>query len=562
MNLDTILGERLAILGGTGSGKSYAARGLAERILARGDRLGVIDPTGVWWGLRSEFPVVLFGGDHADLPLTEHAGRVVAQAVATSQQSWIIDTSALHTKAAERRFMLDFLDGLFGANRAPITLIVDEADRFSPQRMSPETTRLHERMEEIVRRGRVRGFTPWLITQRPASLNKDVLSQATALICMRMTGAQDRSAIGDVIEGQADKATAKAIIDAMPRHKVGEGMVWAPMQDILLPAKFPKIKTFDSMSADTAHKHADRKLPPIDVDSLKEKLASVEVETKANDPTALKKRIRELEAEVARKPTSAIDAAALDRAQKEAHADGRRQGFAEAVAAAAARLKVIAGDIERAQHALGLAAQAVAGPLPTDPQGVAAPTSGIVRRQEPYRPAPATPVVTRDVRPAEGISRPQQRILDALAWLEWVGSTGVDRIRVAMLADQSPKSSGFRANLSTLSGAGLLTYRGGDGIDLTEVGRQAANKPSGAPTNAELHQAIRSKISGPQWKMLAVLIEAYPSAMGREALARASDQSPTSSGFRANLSTLSGLGFVDYQRDGNVAATGILFVEE
>jgi len=156
MNLSDILDERLAIVGGTGSGKSYTARGLVEKVLAsKHGRVGIIDPTGVWHGLRlmadgksPGFPVVIFGGDRSDVPLIDTAGRVVAQAVASTHQSWIIDTSALKTKASERRFMLDFLDALYETNRAEITLVVDEADRFSPQRMTPETARLHERMEE------------------------------------------------------------------------------------------------------------------------------------------------------------------------------------------------------------------------------------------------------------------------------------------------------------------------------------------------------------------------------------------------------------------------------
>ena len=140
MNLNDILSERLAIVGGTGSGKSYTARGLVERVLAKASgRVGIIDPTGVWWGLRLKpdgksagFPVILFGGDHSDVPLIETAGRVIAQAVASTHQSWIIDTSALKSKASERRFMLDFLDAIFETNREDITLVVDEADRFSP----------------------------------------------------------------------------------------------------------------------------------------------------------------------------------------------------------------------------------------------------------------------------------------------------------------------------------------------------------------------------------------------------------------------------------------------
>ena len=49
---------------------------------------------------------------------------------------------------------------------------------------------------------RLRGFIPWLITQRPAVVHKDVLSQADILIAMKLTASQDRDAIGAWIEGQ------------------------------------------------------------------------------------------------------------------------------------------------------------------------------------------------------------------------------------------------------------------------------------------------------------------------------------------------------------------------
>ncbi len=545
MNLDAILGERLAILGGTGSGKSYAARGLAERILVRGERLGVIDPTGVWWGLRSDFPVVLFGGDHADLPLTEHAGRVVAQAVATSQQSWIIDTSALQTKAAERRFMLDFLDSLFGANRAPITLIVDEADRFSPQRMSPETTRLHERMEEIVRRGRVRGFTPWLITQRPASLNKDVLSQATALICMRMTGAQDRGAIGDVIEGQADKATAKAIIDAMPRHKVGEGIVWAPMQGILAPARFPHIKTFDSMSADTAHKHASRPLPAIDVDSLKEKLASVDIEAKANDPAALKARIRELEKKLA----APVDTMRPDinAELQAAHLDGMRQGFAEGVAAAAARLKVVAADVERAQHALGLAVQTATAPLPTF-QRVEVPHTP----RGAIPPAPA-PQVTRSApppqrqpggQPIEGLGKGDRLVLTVLAQYR---PTPVMASKAAAIAGYSVRSSTWRNILSRLRQAGYIAT-GQEPFSITEAGATALGAFDPLPTGAALLEHWMARVGKGDRETLRILATLHGECPSSD-LAQRAGYSPSSSTWRNILSRLRTLGLIEGSRN-------------
>lgn len=344
MNLNDILTERLAIVGGTGSGKSYTARGLVERVLAKSSgRVGIIDPTGVWWGLRLKpdgkgagFPVVLFGGDHSDVPLLETAGRVVAQAVASTHQSWIIDTSALKSKASERRFMLDFLDAIFEANREDITLVVDEADRFSPQRMNPESARLHERMEEIVRRGRVRGFTPWLITQRPASLNKDVLSQATAMVSLRLTGAHDRKALADVIEGQADKDDAKKIIGSMPNHTTGGGLVWAPQQRILEAVRFPEIKTFDSMRAPKpGERRTEKALPPIDLGALREKLEAIKTEAEAKivDTKTLRAENAKLKAELAKASAfgpvvdKAVLVAEYERGYGVGHADALKATF-------------------------------------------------------------------------------------------------------------------------------------------------------------------------------------------------------------------------------------------
>jgi type II secretory pathway predicted ATPase ExeA len=44
------LDERIAIVGTSGSGKTCAAKGLVERLLATEARICIVDPPGVWWG--------------------------------------------------------------------------------------------------------------------------------------------------------------------------------------------------------------------------------------------------------------------------------------------------------------------------------------------------------------------------------------------------------------------------------------------------------------------------------------------------------------------------------
>src|SRR5260370_13211337 len=74
-----------AILAKKGSGKTYTAAVIAEEMLTSGLPVTIIDPTGAWWGIKSSadgesagYPVVVFGGDHADVAITPESGEVVA----------------------------------------------------------------------------------------------------------------------------------------------------------------------------------------------------------------------------------------------------------------------------------------------------------------------------------------------------------------------------------------------------------------------------------------------------------------------------------------------------
>ena len=50
-DLMTLLNHQTAIVGTTGAGKTFAAKGAVEALLAEGRRVIIIDPTGAWYGL-------------------------------------------------------------------------------------------------------------------------------------------------------------------------------------------------------------------------------------------------------------------------------------------------------------------------------------------------------------------------------------------------------------------------------------------------------------------------------------------------------------------------------
>jgi len=164
--------ETFAILAKRGAGKTYTAAVLVEEMMSAGLPVVIIDPVGVWWGLRSSadgtaegLPVVIFGGDHADLPLAETAGELLADLVVDERVPAVLDLSTL-SKSAARRFMTDSAERLYHRNRDPLHLVLDEADAFAPQRTDPGGQRLLGAIEDLVRRGRARGIGLTMISQR------------------------------------------------------------------------------------------------------------------------------------------------------------------------------------------------------------------------------------------------------------------------------------------------------------------------------------------------------------------------------------------------------------
>ncbi|MFN4017663.1 MAG: hypothetical protein ACK4JB_20150 [Reyranella sp.] len=567
---DAALDGRLCVVGISGSGKSTTAKGGVERLLEQGRRVCIVDLLDGWWGLRLRrdgkspaFPVAIFGGLHGDLPLTEHAGSLIGQAVAQSEGSSIVSLAELDGDAPRRRFALAFFDALHKTNRAPLHLIVDEADFYAPQQPVKDGPgpMLLNRVKEIAARGRMRGFRLWSVTQRPAKLHKDVMSQADTLVAMQLTSSQDRGALKAWIGDQGDESVGAGILRALPSLKRGEGVVWSPRLGVLETTHFPLPDTYDSSrTPEYGETAASVELKPIDLGVLREKLGKVDAEVRANDPTALKAEIARLKGDLAKKPAAVPDAAALT----EAHERGYAAGQSYAFDMMAKREKAVRSNIENASGALQRALDAIA--IPELPRTAPAPAPGITHRPEPFtpalaaRPEPTNPSQSKPNAVRPGLSRPQQRILDALAWLESIGIGQADRTRVAMLADASPKSSGFEKNVSTLKTAALIEYPFSGELRLTQAGREAANAPTTPPTNAELHAAIRSKISGPQWALLEALIrQRVP--LSRAELAAQAGVSAASSGFEKNVSTLSGFGFVTYPERGCVQVADILFVE-
>lgn len=239
--------DAAAVVGVRGKGKTSTAVVMVEGALDQGVQVIVIDPTDVWWGLKSSrsgksagYPVVILGGPHGDLPLTDTSGIAIADFAVENRVPMILSLRHLR-KGAAQRFVAEFLEQLYHRkgepeHRRPMLVVLDEASRFVPQKVMNEKgsflTRSVGAVEDIVRQGRASGFGIIMIDQRPASVNKDVLTQIELLIAHAVTSPQDRAALDEWVKGKDSSGHREEFLRDLASLERGEAWFWRPASDL------------------------------------------------------------------------------------------------------------------------------------------------------------------------------------------------------------------------------------------------------------------------------------------------------------------------------------------
>jgi uncharacterized protein len=298
----------VAILGRKGGGKTVTAKGIVENLLRLKRRVLILDPLGGWYGLRTSadgeeagFSIAIFGGEHGDMPLDPAAAIPMARIVAKENLPAIIDLSDL-SKYKQAQFMCVFLHELRTVNRDPLTIVLEEADVFAPQNpMGDDSKELLGEIDWIARRGRARGFRLVTITQRPARLAKDVLTQCSTLIAHRLPAPQDRDAVRAWVDGNGDRDLAKEVFATLANLDRGEAWLWSTTQEwpFLGRVRFPMIETLDTTATPKAGERLiePKVLADVDVGPIKAALEAAKTDGKKPVKPASLSIMPELEVE-------------------------------------------------------------------------------------------------------------------------------------------------------------------------------------------------------------------------------------------------------------------------
>lgn len=540
--------QTFALLAKRGSGKSYTASVMAEEMLKASQQIVALDPTGAWYGLRSGFPVVIFGGEHADVPLEESAGEVVARAIVENGFSAILDLS-LFRKGQMIRFMVAFAETLYRLNRQPLHLFVDEADAVAPQMKNygGDENRMLGAMEDIVRRGRKRGIGCTLITQRPAVLNKNVLTQCEILISLRLVHPKDINAIEEWVNVHGDPKVADTMIASLPSLPIGTAWIWAPgWGDIFQKVEIRKRETFDSGATPKPGEATKRpgKMREIDIAALGQAIQDTIEKAERNDPAELKRTIVDLKRKLEKAEQSApkaeqkhievpvFDAACQQLLEKVQEVCGEvlksTQERAEELANINRWLieaRVRAGrTVER--HLIDWQHHQTKRTIESLAKGEHGPIQSIPRAERFYREKSQAPSTSNGE-----VSGGMRRMMIVLAQ-----RPGLTKKQLGVRAGLSSRSGTFGTYMSSLRSSGYMTAN--EPFQLTDEGHKALGQYDPLPSGRALLDFWLRHESGGVARMLSVLANAYPDSLSKQELGERAEISSTSGTFGTYISRL------------------------
>jgi predicted transcriptional regulator len=304
LDLESFVGERVAVLGISGSGKTTTVAVLIEELLASGLSMTIVDTDGEYFGLKEQHDLLVAGRSaHVELPIEPEHAAALAQASVEQGFSVILDVSGYKGREAQR-LLEQYFPALWdacSALRRPYEVVLEEAHVWIPQERD---TPLKEVLTDIALRGRKRGLGIILASQRSAKVEKDILTQVPLLFLHQVVHPIDITVykgllplpakeveriVGELQRGQAIVKVANApyVVQIRPRHTFHPGSTPA-----FATATLPALRSVDAAL----------------LQELQQVLAaSVPVVTSRTKEQRQERRIQELEQQIAERDVLIAD---------------------------------------------------------------------------------------------------------------------------------------------------------------------------------------------------------------------------------------------------------------
>lgn len=541
IDLERLIAGKLLVQANSGGGKSWLIRRLVEQAYGK-VQIIILDPEGEFSTLREKFDFVL-AGKGGDTPAEPRSATLLARRLLELKVSAIIDLYELHPQD-RKRFVRLFLDAMVNIPKElynPCLVVLDEAHMFAPERGESEAL---SAVIDMASRGRKREQSLILATQRISKLHKDAAAECNNKLIGRSSLDIDRKRAADELG-----ITGREEILALRTLKPGEFFAFGPaISDEVIKVTVGNVQTSIPKGGATF-----KVTPPTPgIRKILGKLADLPQEAKKEAETVseLKNELRDLRRH---KCEGQTDPKAIERVVAQAVKEKERELSLE-FDASQRQIKKLATVLDQIT-VLVEGIDSLEAPKPANFVKIE-PRDMKVR----YDIKIEKPTVRQHLDEEISLSGPEQRILDAIAWLESIGNTEPEQTAVAFLAGYTYGGGGFNNPRGSLRTKGLVEYRG-NCIALTDQGREFAKTPEEVLHTNDLHAKVLEILPGPERRLLFPLLQAYPNDLSNEELAEESGYKVGSGGFNNPKGRLRTLGLVEYPGPGRVKAKSLLFLE-
>ena len=284
-----ILTGRGFVTGKSGSGKSNSASVIAEKLLDSGFGLLIVDIDGEYYGLKEEYEILHVGGDEeCDIQVTTDHAEKIASLALEQNVPIILDVSSYLDENEAEELLTVVTRSLFSKakkQKQPFLLLVEEVHEYIPENGS--VGECGKMLIKIGKRGRKHGLGICGISQRPADVKKDFITQCDWLLWHRLTWNNDTKVVQRILD--ADYANAVENLDN------GEGFLMTDWSEQVKRVQFFRKQTFDAGATPGLD---DFERP--ELKSVSDDLVS-ELEAISEEQVARENRITELREELDRK---------------------------------------------------------------------------------------------------------------------------------------------------------------------------------------------------------------------------------------------------------------------
>ncbi|WP_299263824.1 ATP-binding protein [Halorientalis sp.] len=235
-----ILTGRGFVTGKSGSGKSNTASVIAENLLDAGFGILIVDIDGEYYGLKEEYEILHVGADEeCDIQVTtEHAGKIASLALEQNVPI-ILDVSSFLDEDEAETLLTEVSKQLFAKEKKlkqPFLMLVEEVHEWIPEKGS--VTEAGKMLIKIGKRGRKHGLGMVGISQRPADVKKDFITQCDWLVWHRLTWNNDTKVVSRILGSEY----AEAVEDLGD----GEAFMMNDWTERVQRVQFHRKQTFDA----------------------------------------------------------------------------------------------------------------------------------------------------------------------------------------------------------------------------------------------------------------------------------------------------------------------------